>query len=78
MVAYQSSRGPVSEFIQRYLNDYVGNNWGQLKTELTSACICFTAKNLAKTRGKCPTLRREIAFLGRRGIHRSKWWGGSH
>ena len=36
MVASQSSQGPVSEFIQRYLNDYVGSNWGQLKTELTS------------------------------------------
>ena len=36
MVAYQSSWGPVSDFIQRYLHDYVGNNWGQLKTELTS------------------------------------------
>ena len=36
MVAYQSSQGAVSDFIQRYLHDYVGNNWGQLKTELTS------------------------------------------
>ena len=36
MVAYQSSWGPVSDFIQRYLHDYVENNWGQLKTELTS------------------------------------------
>ena len=36
MVAYQSSRGPVSEFIQRYLNDYGDSNWGQLKAELTS------------------------------------------
>ena len=36
MVAYQSSWGHVSDFIQRYLHDYVGNNWGQLKTELTS------------------------------------------
>ena len=36
MVAYQSSRGAVSDFIQRYLHEYVVNNWGQLKTELTS------------------------------------------
>ena len=36
MVVYQSSRGAVSDFIQRYLHEYVGNNWGQLKTELTS------------------------------------------
>ena len=35
MVAYQSSRGAVSDFIKRYLHDNVGNNWGQLKTELT-------------------------------------------
>ena len=35
MVAYQSSRGAVSDFIKRYLRDNVGNNWGQLKTELT-------------------------------------------
>ena len=28
--------GAVSDFIQRYLHDNVGNNWGQLKTELTS------------------------------------------
>ena len=36
MVAYQSSRGAVFDFIQRYLHDNVGINWGQLKTELTS------------------------------------------
>ena len=35
MVAYQSSRGAVSDFIKRYLHDNVGNNWGQLKAELT-------------------------------------------
>ena len=35
MVAYQSSRDAVSDFIKRYLHDNVGNNWGQLKTELT-------------------------------------------
>ena len=35
MVAYQSSRGAVGDFIKRYLHDNVGNNWGQLKTELT-------------------------------------------
>ena len=35
MVAYQSSLGAVSDFIKRYLHDKVGNNWSQLKTELT-------------------------------------------
>ena len=35
MVAYQSSRDAVCDFIKRYLHDNVGNNWGQLKTELT-------------------------------------------
>ena len=35
MVAYQASRGAVSDFIKRYLHDNGGNNWGQLKTELT-------------------------------------------
>ena len=34
MVAYQSSQGAVSDFIQRYLHDNVGNNWGQLKQNL--------------------------------------------
>lgn len=36
MVAYQSSRGAVSDFIHRYLNDYPNNSWDQLKRELTS------------------------------------------
>ena len=36
MVAYQSSWVAVSDFIQRYLPDNVGSNWGQLKTEITS------------------------------------------
>ena len=38
IMAYQSCGGgeAVSDFIQRYLRDNVGNNWGQLKTELTS------------------------------------------
>ena len=36
MVAYQSSQGAVNDFNQRYIHDNVGNNWGQLKTELTS------------------------------------------
>ena len=36
IVAYLSSWGSVSDFIQRYLQDNVENNWGQLKTELTS------------------------------------------
>ena len=36
IVAYQSSRGAVSDFIQRYLTEHPGNNWNQLKGELTS------------------------------------------
>ena len=36
MVAYQSSRGAVSDFIHRYLNEYPNNTWDQLKSELTS------------------------------------------
>ena len=36
MVVYQSSRGSVSDFIQRYLHDNVGNIWGQLKPEVAS------------------------------------------
>lgn len=36
MIAYQSSRGAVSDFIQRYLNDHPNNTWDQLKAELTT------------------------------------------
>ena len=42
MVAYQSSLGAVSDFIQRYLHGNVGSNWGQLKTELTSRFATIT------------------------------------
>ena len=31
MIAYQSSRGAVSDFIQRYLHDHPARNWDQLK-----------------------------------------------
>ena len=36
LIAYQSSRGAVSDFIHRYLEDYPNNSWDQLKRELTS------------------------------------------
>ena len=36
LIAYQSSRGAVSDFIHRYLEDYPNNTWDQLKRELTS------------------------------------------
>lgn len=36
LVAYQSSRGSVSDFIQRYLNEHPANTWDDLKAELTS------------------------------------------
>lgn len=35
LVAYNSSRGPVSDFIARYLNLFPNHNWDRLKTELT-------------------------------------------
>ena len=35
MIAYQSSRGAVSDFIQRYLHDHPAHNWDQLKAELS-------------------------------------------
>ena len=34
IVAFQSSEGPVSDFIQRYLTDNPAHNWDQLKAEL--------------------------------------------
>ena len=42
MAAYQSSRGVVSDFIQRYHYDNIGSNWGQLKMELTSKFVEIT------------------------------------
>ena len=36
MVAYQSSKDAVSDFIHRNLNDYSNNTWYQFKRELTS------------------------------------------
>ena len=36
LVAYQSSRGPVSDFIHRYLGAHEDGTWDHLKTELTN------------------------------------------
>ena len=36
VVSYQSSRGAVSDLTQTYLSEHLGNNWNQLKRELTS------------------------------------------
>ena len=35
-VAYQSSRGPVSDFIRRYQDNHPNHTWNQMKEELTS------------------------------------------
>lgn len=35
MVAYQSSKGPVSDFLKRYLETNPDHNWVQIRTELT-------------------------------------------
>ena len=35
MIAYQSSRGAISDFIQRYLHDNPAHSWEQLKAELS-------------------------------------------
>ena len=35
-VAYQSSRGPVSDFIKRYSEGVPGATWDQMKTELAN------------------------------------------
>ena len=35
MIAYQSSKGPVSDFLKRYLETNPDHNWLQIKTELT-------------------------------------------
>ena len=36
LVAYQSSGGSVSDFIQRYLSEHTDKSWADLKAELTS------------------------------------------
>lgn len=36
LVAYQSSKGAVSDFIQRYIADHPAHTWDQLKAELTT------------------------------------------
>lgn len=36
MVAYQSSKGPVSDFLKRYLEVNPGQTWVQIKAELTA------------------------------------------
>ena len=36
MVAYQSSKGPVSDFLKRYLEVNQQHTWGQVKAELTA------------------------------------------
>ena len=36
MIAYQSSKGAVSDFLQRYLTEHLGHTWRQVKEELTS------------------------------------------
>ncbi|XP_060575694.1 uncharacterized protein LOC132733112 [Ruditapes philippinarum] len=36
LIAYQSCRGPVSDFIHRYLTAHPNNTWAQLRTELTN------------------------------------------
>ena len=36
MIAYQSSKESVSDFIQRYINDHPNNDWDQLKAELSA------------------------------------------
>ena len=35
LVAYKTSAGSVSDFIERYLTNNPNNTWNQLKTELT-------------------------------------------
>lgn len=36
LVAYNSSRGPVSDFIARYINLFPNHGWDRLKTDLQS------------------------------------------
>lgn len=36
MVAYQSSKGPVSDFLKRYLEANAAHTWAQVKTELST------------------------------------------
>lgn len=33
-IAYQASKGPVSDFLKRYLDQHADHNWGQIKAEL--------------------------------------------
>ena len=35
LIAYKTSAGPVSDFIQRYITNNPNNSWNQLKAELT-------------------------------------------
>ena len=36
MIAYQSSKGPVSDFLKRHLETHSGQDWVQMRTELTA------------------------------------------
>lgn len=36
LIAYQSSKGPVSDFLKRHLDQNAGHTWAQVKAELTS------------------------------------------
>ncbi len=47
LIAYQSSVGPVGDFIHRYLKDHPQNTWAQLRTELTSRFAECTDPQLA-------------------------------
>ena len=37
LVAYQSSKGPVSDFIKRYMESHPGRDWGRMKVDLRSS-----------------------------------------
>ena len=37
LVAYQSSKGPVSDFIKRYMESHPGRDWDRMKTDLRSS-----------------------------------------
>lgn len=47
LIAYQSSIGPVGDFIHRYLKDHPQNTWPQLRAELTSRFAECTDPQLA-------------------------------
>ncbi len=47
LIAYQSSTGPVGDFIHRYLKDHPQNTWAQLRAELTSRFAECTDPQLA-------------------------------